>query len=118
MLLLSYQVAAGEIWDELSAVSTLQLLRTAQSLSLGPSFGTIAAFGPNAALPHYEPTFETNRVIDDTSVFMLDSGGQYLGTVFTNTQLRMEGKCLININPMSTSSSGTLHDIRTFLKWL
>ncbi|KDR18194.1 Xaa-Pro aminopeptidase 2 [Zootermopsis nevadensis] len=71
-------VAAGEIWDELSAVSTLQLLRTAQSLSLGPSFGTIAAFGPNAALPHYEPTFETNRVIDDTSVFMLDSGGQYL----------------------------------------
>jgi Xaa-Pro aminopeptidase len=52
-------------------------------LSLGPSFGTIAAFGPNAALPHYEPTVETNRVIDDTSVFMLDSGGQYLGTVFT-----------------------------------
>ncbi|PNF27724.1 hypothetical protein B7P43_G12791, partial [Cryptotermes secundus] len=71
-------VAAGEIWDELSAVSTLERLRTAQSLSLGPSFGTIAAFGPNAALPHYEPTFETNRIIDNTSVFMLDSGGQYL----------------------------------------
>lgn len=71
-------VAAGEIWDELSAVTALERLRTAQLLSLGPSFGTIAAFGPNAALPHYEPTVETNRVIDDTSVFMLDSGGQYL----------------------------------------
>lgn len=83
-----YQVAAGKIWDELSAVTTLERLRTAQSLSLGPSFGTIAAFGPNAALPHYEPTLETNRIIDDTSVFMLDSGGQYLGTVLTKCSIK------------------------------
>ena len=92
-------------------------------LSLGPSFGTIAAFGPNAALPHYEPTVETNRVIDDTSVFMLDSGGQYLGTAFT--------KCLVTLSremlhPLCFSSSthrlckGKIHkcgDISGCLEW-
>jgi Xaa-Pro aminopeptidase len=78
LYMLEEGVAAGEIWDELSAVTALDRLRNEQLLSLGPSFGTIAAFGPNAALPHYEPTVETNLVIDDTSVFMLDSGGQYL----------------------------------------
>ncbi|XP_069700118.1 xaa-Pro aminopeptidase ApepP-like [Periplaneta americana] len=71
-------VAAGEIWDELAVVEKLKQLRIKQALSLGPSFGTISAFGPNAALPHYEPEPVTNRVIDDTSLFMLDSGGQYL----------------------------------------
>lgn len=94
--MLCYQVAAGEIWDELSAVTALERLRNAQLLSLGPSFGTIAAFGPNAALPHYEPTAETNRVIDDTSVFMLDSGGQYLGTAFTKCTVTL-AKEVLNI---------------------
>ncbi|KAJ9581804.1 hypothetical protein L9F63_003873 [Diploptera punctata] len=65
-------------WDELTAESHLDSLRKQQALSLGPSFDTISAFGPNSALPHYSATPDTNRVIDNSSLFMLDSGGQYL----------------------------------------
>ena len=66
-------------WDELSAADYLAVLRKEQALSLGPSFDTIAAFGPNSALPHYSATVATNRTIDNSSLFMVDSGGQYLG---------------------------------------
>lgn len=85
-------------------------------LSLGPSFGTIAAFGPNAALPHYEPTVETNRVIDDTSVFMLDSGGQYLGTAFTKCSVTLTKEML---NPLffSSSTHSIQHDIINFYRF-
>jgi Xaa-Pro aminopeptidase len=54
--------------------------RFEQEYSLGNSFRTIAAYGPNGALPHYEPTNNTNAKITDKSTLVLDSGGQYLGT--------------------------------------
>nr|CAD7203464.1 unnamed protein product [Timema douglasi] len=66
-------------WDELRVISSLADLRRAQALNHGLSFPTIAGFGPNSALPHYESNNVTNRVLDTSSLFMLDSGGQYLG---------------------------------------
>lgn len=66
-------------WTELTAVSYLDELRINQSRSLGPSFGTISAFGTNAAMPHYEPTPETDTIIDTSALYLVDSGGQYLG---------------------------------------
>ncbi|KAK7869481.1 hypothetical protein R5R35_008195 [Gryllus longicercus] len=71
-------IAAGEYWDELKVEDRLAKLRSLQKDNEGPSFETIAAFADNAALPHYTVTLETNKVIDNSSVFMLDSGGQYL----------------------------------------
>ncbi|XP_067006928.2 xaa-Pro aminopeptidase 1 [Anabrus simplex] len=68
----------NEVWDELRVATTVDELRKKQVLNRGPSFSTIAAFGPNAALPHYVPTQDTNLKINASSVFMLDSGGQYL----------------------------------------
>ncbi|CAG2065822.1 unnamed protein product, partial [Timema podura] len=65
-------------WDELRVISSLADLRRAQPLNHGLSFPTIAGFGPNSALPHYESNNVTNRVLNTSSLFMLDSGGQYL----------------------------------------
>ena len=43
----------------------------------GPSFDTISAAGPNAALAHYRVTEESNRVLEPGSLYLVDSGGQY-----------------------------------------
>ena len=58
---------------------TLDEYRVQQELYRGPSFSTIAAFGPNGAVIHYRPSVETNRPIDNSSFLLIDSGGQYLG---------------------------------------
>lgn len=68
-----------EQWDEMKVVHTLDEYRAQQDLNRGPSFSTIAAFGPNGAVIHYRPSVETNRVIDNSSFLLIDSGGQYLG---------------------------------------
>ena len=44
----------------------------------GPSFDTISAHGPNAALPHYRATPESNRPLTGGTLYLVDSGGQYL----------------------------------------
>jgi Xaa-Pro aminopeptidase len=52
--------------------------RRRDPLYRGPSFETISAAGPNAALPHYRVTDASNRVIEPGSLYLVDSGGQYL----------------------------------------
>ncbi|XP_045034840.1 xaa-Pro aminopeptidase ApepP-like [Daphnia magna] len=77
--LLQEQIHEGKVqWDELKVVHTLDEYRQQQDLNRGPSFSTIAAFGPNGALIHYKPSLETNRIIDNSSFLIIDSGGQYL----------------------------------------
>ena len=44
----------------------------------GDSFNTIAAYGGNGAIIHYKPTEVTSAVLGRDSMFLLDSGGQYL----------------------------------------
>lgn len=63
----------------MDVVRILNEYRFEQELSLGNSFNTIAAFGANGALPHYEPTPNTNAIIFNNSTLVLDSGGQYYG---------------------------------------
>lgn len=41
------------------------------------SFSTIAGSGPHAAIIHYRATNETNRLLNRSEVFLLDSGSQY-----------------------------------------
>jgi len=48
----------------------------------GLSFRTISAFGANAAVIHYRPEAETDTTIDNSNVYLLDSGGQYLYVSF------------------------------------
>jgi len=43
------------------------------------SFGTIAGFNANGALPHYHATPKHHATIHGNGLLLLDSGGQYLG---------------------------------------
>jgi Xaa-Pro aminopeptidase len=42
------------------------------------SFNSISSAGPNAAINHYRPDVATNRKLERGTLFLLDSGGQYL----------------------------------------
>src|SRR5690606_23428883 len=46
---------------------------------VSPSFGTIAAYQGNGAMPHYHATPESHAVIEGNGLLLIDSGGQYLG---------------------------------------
>ncbi len=63
---------------ELSAAAKLQEFRKATGLLKDNSFDTISAAGPHAAIPHYRVDEESNLPIEPGSVFLCDSGGQYL----------------------------------------
>jgi Xaa-Pro aminopeptidase len=41
------------------------------------SFDSISGAGPNGAMCHYRVTEETNRMLDQDNLFLIDSGGQY-----------------------------------------
>ena len=64
--------------DELSVTKLLRKLRAEQKLNRGESFETISAVDDNAAKAHYAPNNSTARTIDINSIYLLDSGGQYL----------------------------------------
>ncbi|XP_068596453.1 xaa-Pro aminopeptidase 2 [Brachionichthys hirsutus] len=64
---------------ELTAAQYVNQCRSKQKDSRGPSFETISASGPNAALAHYSPTAETDRRLTADEMYLVDSGGQYLG---------------------------------------
>jgi Xaa-Pro aminopeptidase len=63
--------------DELSAAERLRQFRTETNSLEDLSFDTISAAGPNAALPHYRVSPETNLPITVNSIYLVDSGGQY-----------------------------------------
>ncbi|MGV2494901.1 aminopeptidase P family protein [Pelagerythrobacter aerophilus] len=72
-------VAAPEGGEtELSAAAKLQEFRLATGALKDNSFDTISAAGPHAAIPHYRVDEESNLPIEPGSVFLCDSGGQYL----------------------------------------
>ncbi|XP_075960149.1 xaa-Pro aminopeptidase 2 [Anarhichas minor] len=63
---------------ELTAAEYVNKCRGKQKDSRGPSFETISASGPNAALAHYSPTEGTSRKLTVNEMYLVDSGGQYL----------------------------------------
>ncbi|HVR90446.1 MAG TPA: aminopeptidase P family protein [Novosphingobium sp.] len=62
---------------ELSAAARLQRFRDDTGLLRDLSFDTISGAGPNAAIPHYRVSEESNLIIAPNSVYLVDSGGQY-----------------------------------------
>ena len=69
--------APGGGQDELSAAAQLQTFREQTGALRDLSFDTISAAGPNGAQCHYKVNAQTNRRIDPSSVYLVDSGGQY-----------------------------------------
>ncbi len=64
--------------DELSAAAKLRELRDESPLLRDLSFDTISAAGPHAASPHYRVDEQSNIGIAPNSIYLVDSGGQYL----------------------------------------
>ncbi|MGM9986675.1 MAG: aminopeptidase P family protein [Bacillaceae bacterium] len=70
-------VASGEHVTEYDISEKLLALRLEQPESLGASFETIAAYGPNAAMMHYHPTIEKCSKLEARGFLLADCGGQY-----------------------------------------
>ena len=63
---------------ELDVDAKLTELRSADGAFRGLSFATIAAYGANGAIVHYEPTPAENATLEPKGFLLLDCGGQYL----------------------------------------
>jgi Xaa-Pro aminopeptidase len=74
---LSIEAPKGGV-TELSAAAKLQAFREATGKLRDLSFDTISAAGPHAALPHYRVDEASNLAIEPGSIYLVDSGGQYL----------------------------------------
>lgn len=64
---------------ELEVDEKITAARARQPHFVSPSFGTIAAFGANGAMPHYQATESAHDLIEGDGLLLIDSGGQYLG---------------------------------------
>jgi Xaa-Pro aminopeptidase len=68
---------SGDI-TEMSAADQLESYRREGDQIQGLSFPTISGSGPNGAIVHYRVTPESDRKLDQNSLYLVDSGAQYL----------------------------------------
>ncbi len=68
-----------EKYTEMSAAEELLEFRRAIPEFRDLSFGTISAYGANAAMMHYEPSDENPVELKAEHMLLVDSGGQYNG---------------------------------------
>ncbi|KAJ1412338.1 hypothetical protein B484DRAFT_176844 [Ochromonadaceae sp. CCMP2298] len=71
-------VKGGESVSEWQVTEILEKFRGKMKDHVGPSFGTIAAYGSNGAMMHYSPARETSAILGRESTYLQDSGAQYL----------------------------------------
>jgi Xaa-Pro aminopeptidase len=64
--------------DELKASDRLEALRREDPELRDLSFDSISGAGPNGAIVHYRSSEKTNRKLEMNSIYLIDSGGQYL----------------------------------------
>lgn len=64
--------------NEFSASQKLYEFRSNEDGFVSTSFKTIMAFNENAAMMHYRPSKEINKVIEGDGLLLIDSGGQYV----------------------------------------
>ena len=62
--------------SELDVADKLRSLRE-EAGAIDESFGTISAYGKNAALPHYSATEASFSYLKASGLYLVDSGGQY-----------------------------------------
>ena len=77
---------------EFSGGAYLDKLRTFGDYHQGPSFPSISSIGPNGAVIHYEPEEPTALKLNNSEIYLLDSGGQYLdGTTDITRTTQFDG---------------------------
>ncbi|HEX7341667.1 MAG TPA: aminopeptidase P family protein [Rhodanobacteraceae bacterium] len=72
-------LANGETVTELDVGDILREARAARPGFVSESFGTIAGYMANGALPHYSATPERHSTLAADGLLLVDSGAQYLG---------------------------------------
>ncbi len=75
---LENRLASGEQLTELTVDEILHKYRSTDDKFLVESFGTIAAYGGNAAMMHYHATPEDHAVLQRKGFLLVDSGATYL----------------------------------------
>ena len=73
---LSVEGPGGQL-TEITAAERLHELRRKTGMLRDLSFDTISGAGPNGAVVHYRVSEETSRVLEPSSIYLVDSGGQY-----------------------------------------
>ncbi len=68
----------GVVVSEVTVAEKIEVCRSRRSDYISPSFGTIAGFNENGALPHYQATKESFSTIKNNGLLLIDTGGQYL----------------------------------------
>jgi Xaa-Pro aminopeptidase len=71
------EAPGGEV-DELGASDKLEALRRESPEIRDLSFDTISGAGPNGAIVHYKSSAKTNRKLEKGTLYLVDSGGQYV----------------------------------------
>jgi Xaa-Pro aminopeptidase len=64
--------------DELKASDHLEALRRENPEFRDLSFDSISGAGPNGAIVHYRSSEKTNRKLEKGTLYLIDSGGQYV----------------------------------------
>jgi Xaa-Pro aminopeptidase len=65
--------------SEMSLSVKLKDLRSIQEGYIGNSFQTIVAYNDHGALPHYTPSGDSDHVIGENGMLLIDSGAHYFG---------------------------------------
>ena len=71
------EAPSGEV-DELIASDHLEGLRRENPELRDLSFDSISGAGPNGAIVHYKSSEKTNRKLETGTLYLIDSGGQYV----------------------------------------
>jgi Xaa-Pro aminopeptidase len=77
LALLATSAAAGD-WSEIDAADRLAAFRSSNEHYRGPSFPTISAASAHGAIVHYRVSPASNRRLETGTLFLIDSGAQYL----------------------------------------
>lgn len=70
-------LAEGDRGDEIAVSDKLEEFRRMDADYKGQSFPSISGFGPNGAIVHYRATPKTSAALEEGSLYLIDSGGQY-----------------------------------------
>ena len=87
------EMSEGRMLSEREAALQLEALRAEIPGYVGGSFETISAYGANAALPHYVTPVEGSAILRPRGLYLVDSGGQYIGGTTDITRTIPLGEC-------------------------
>ena len=73
------QALGHETITELTIDERITAARACRPGFVSCSFGTIAGFNANGAMPHYHATQKAHAMIEGDGLLLIDSGAQYLG---------------------------------------